>query len=82
MHNSPMSRLTLHATRAEQVASPEIFASCTGKRECVEVVSAHRSSGEQACMHNSPMCRLTWHALLAEQVVLPEIVADCTGKRE
>jgi hypothetical protein len=82
MHNSPISRLTLHATWAEQVASPEIFAYCTGKRECVEVVSAHRGGGEQACMHKSPMCRLTLHATRAEQVALPEIVADCTGKRE
>jgi hypothetical protein len=27
----------------EQVASPEIFANCTGKRECMEVATAVES---------------------------------------
>ena len=41
MHNSPMNSLPSHASSVEQVTSPEIFANCTGKCECVEVASAH-----------------------------------------
>jgi hypothetical protein len=71
MQNSPMSRLTPHAYSAEQMASPEIFASCTGKRACMEGAGTHRGSGEHACMHAQftlDMTRLTWHAYSVEQM--------------